>query len=98
MLYKKVLLLKNRSITLPGSEPDCRFSVAGFLSGGYRLGTWRGRFMRGLRRGEQRHPGTCLIAGKGAAMIHGAKVQRQVNASFLVVAVATPQLGCEPPL
>jgi hypothetical protein len=64
MMYNKVLLPKNRSIAHLGSELDCRFSDAVFLSRGCRLGTWRGRFIRGLRGGEQKHPGTCLIAGR----------------------------------
>ena len=97
MLYDTGLLPENRSIALPWPEPDCRFSVAVFLSGGVSP--------RHVTRPV--HASGCVGGTEAskhvpnrrqdAAMIHGATVT-QANADVLTMVVATTQLGCEPPL
>jgi hypothetical protein len=97
-MYNKVLLTKNRSIALLGSELDCRFSGAVFLSGGMppRRVAWpvRSRAAWGGTEAPRHVPDR----RQGAVMIHSAKIQRQADASVLPIAVAAMRVGCEPPL
>lgn len=98
MTYNKVLLPKNRSIALLGSELDCRFSVAGIP---VRRDTVSARGVAGSFAGcvgGTEAPRHVPDRRQGAAMIHGAKIQWQVDAFVLAMAVALTQLGCEPPL
>ena len=98
MTYNKVLLPKNRSIALLGSELDCRFSVAGIP---VRRDTASARGVAGSFAGcvgGTGAPSHVPDRRQGAAMIHGVKVQWQADASVLAMFVNAMQLGCEPPL
>jgi hypothetical protein len=98
MVYNKVLLPKNRSIALLGSELDCRFSGAALH---VREDAASARGVAGSFAGcvgGTEAPRRVPDRRQGAVMIHSAKIQRQVDASVLPIAVAAMRLGCEPPL